>query len=88
MASVMGLSLLFVPTTFCQVLLSRLFGGIVIVMLFSHSVAFVEKKENGMDRFCHNSYMRSVDNDELFQGLFTPKKILDGMDGLLRCDRY
>lgn len=43
-----------------------------------------KKKENSLDLFCQNSYMRSVDNDELFQGLFTPEKILEGMDGLLK----
>lgn len=84
MASVIWISLLFKPTTFFQVLLNRLFGGVVILILFSHSVAFVEKIENGKDRFYQKSYMRSVDNDEPFQGLFTPKKILNGMYGLLK----
>lgn len=36
--------------------------------------------------FVQNSYMRSVDNDELFQVLFKPKKILDGVDRQLKYD--
>lgn len=62
----------------------RFFG---VIELFPHSVAFVEKETNGMDLSCQNSYMRSVDNDELFQGLFIPKEILADMDRLLRCDQ-
>lgn len=31
--------------------------------------------------------MRSVDNDELFQVLFKPKKILDDVDRQLKYDR-
>lgn len=80
-----GASWLFEPTVFCQVLLNRLFSGIVTIILRSWCGFWgKKKKDNGLDLFCQNSYMRSVDNDELFQGLFTPEKILEGMDGLLK----